>query len=82
MDTSSQVVSEHFGWDPSAPGAWVAIGLWAVIASYGTFRAFRRSGGWIRMLSIAACWLIPLLGAALVIALLWRTSQRQSSVEA
>jgi len=82
MDTSSQVVSEQFGWDPSGPGAWIPIALWGVLASYATFRAFRRSRGWIRMLAIAACWLIPLLGAGLVIAFLWRPSQRQSSAEA
>lgn len=76
----TQVVSEQFGWDPSAPGAWVPLVVWAVLACFGTWRALRRSRGWSRGLGIAACWVVPFLGAVLVLALLRHPAQGPTSV--
>lgn len=70
MDSSIQDFNERIGWDPNAPGAWVLAVPWDSLAIYGTWRAIRRSRGWARVVAIAVCWLLPVLGAGLVMTFL------------
>jgi hypothetical protein len=68
MEQSTQVIATKFGWDPRAALPQVLLLLWVALASYGTWRALHCFRGRIRVAWILVCWLLPVVGALIVLA--------------
>ena len=67
----------QFGWDWKAGLPQIILLLWIVLASYGTWRALQTFQGWNLVGCICVCWLLPVIGAFIVI---WITRQRRQSL--
>lgn len=69
MEPSTQVITTQFGWDWRAGLPQVLLVLWVALASYGTWHALQCFRGRVLLVWILVCWLLPLVGALIVVAI-------------
>ena len=72
MEQSSEKITA-FGWDWRVGLPQILLLLSVVLASYGTWRAVRSFHGWTLVGWILLCWLLPIVGALIVV----QVSRRQ-----
>jgi hypothetical protein len=57
------------GWDWRTGLPQILLLLVIVLAAYGTWCALQHFHGWALMASILACWLLPIVGAVIVVSI-------------